>query len=326
MKLVQTLLARDEADVVGAQLEYHLGAGVDFVIATDHDSVDGTTEILESYRQQGVLRRIPVEGEVLEGPWRTRMARLAATEHDADWVINTDADEFWMPRSGTLKEIFAAIPARFGVVWALSRQFVPAPGDSASFVERMTVRANPPVAMNDPLSPYRPHAKVAHRADPEIGIRHGAHLATTAMTPLRDWYPADALHFPFRSVEQYVRKCLRRARGDSQLGQYVRAYLAAEQGRAEELYRSLVVDEQRLARGLRDGSLVVDERLRDALRARREGRAHEIVRTDADVDVVSQAAALQEADLVRIARSADRVAARVALLERPSPRMLEAAG
>ncbi len=42
MKLVMTLRARDEADVVDAQIAFHLNAGVDFVVATEHRSQDGT--------------------------------------------------------------------------------------------------------------------------------------------------------------------------------------------------------------------------------------------------------------------------------------------
>ena len=47
---------------------------------------------------------------MLERPWRTQMARLAATDYGADWVINTDADEFWMSGGGTLKGVLAAVP------------------------------------------------------------------------------------------------------------------------------------------------------------------------------------------------------------------------
>jgi len=39
-----TLAVRDEADVIEANIGYHLDAGVDFVIATDPRSTDGTTE------------------------------------------------------------------------------------------------------------------------------------------------------------------------------------------------------------------------------------------------------------------------------------------
>src|SRR5262249_13640193 len=49
MKLVLTVLARDEADVIDAQVAFHLNAGVDYVVATDNNSRDGTTEILEAY-------------------------------------------------------------------------------------------------------------------------------------------------------------------------------------------------------------------------------------------------------------------------------------
>ncbi len=59
MKLVMTLLVRDEADIVDAQIAFHLHAGVDFVIATDNRSEDGTTEILERYERAGVLHLHP---------------------------------------------------------------------------------------------------------------------------------------------------------------------------------------------------------------------------------------------------------------------------
>src|SRR5512141_1951358 len=113
MKLVATVLARDEEDVIDAQIAFHLNAGVDFVIATDNNSRDRTTEIFESYAQAGYLHLIhePAEG-LRQGEWVTRMARLAATEFGADWVINTDADEFWWPREGSLREILAAVPPR----------------------------------------------------------------------------------------------------------------------------------------------------------------------------------------------------------------------
>src|SRR5215831_10755549 len=99
MKVVMTLLVRDEADIVDAQIAFHLNAGVDLVIATDHSSADGTTEILERYERDGLLHLIHERDvEYREIEWRTRMARLAATDFGADWVINSDADEFWWPR------------------------------------------------------------------------------------------------------------------------------------------------------------------------------------------------------------------------------------
>ena len=111
MKLVMTLLVRDEADIVDAQIAYHLSAGVDFVVATDNRSEDATTEILERYARDGVLHLIREPGDDLrQSEWVTRMARLAATDFGADWIVNADADEFWLARGATLKELLAAVP------------------------------------------------------------------------------------------------------------------------------------------------------------------------------------------------------------------------
>ena len=127
MKLVMTLLVRDEAEIVDAQIAFHLAAGVDFVVATDNRSGDGTTEILERYEHDGRLHLIREPGDDLrQSEWVTRMARLAATDFGADWVLNTDADEFWWPQDSSLKDVLDAVPSRFGVVRGAWRELRPA--------------------------------------------------------------------------------------------------------------------------------------------------------------------------------------------------------
>src|SRR5215211_3715165 len=152
MKVVMTLLARDEADIVGSWLDFHLNAGADLVVVTDNRSVDGTTEILERYAREGHVHVIREAGEDLrQHEWVTRMARLAATDFGADWVINSDADEFWWPRGESLGGVLAAVPERYGTVSAFLRVFVPRPGQEA-FAERMTVRFSALAPINDPAS------------------------------------------------------------------------------------------------------------------------------------------------------------------------------
>jgi hypothetical protein len=315
MKLIQTLVVRDEEDIVDDHIAYHLNAGVDFVIASDHGSQDGTTDILENYARDGCLHRIPVHGQMQDGPWRTHMARLAATEHQADWIINTDADEFWMPRRGSLKEVFAAVPEPYGIVFALSRHFVPRPDGEASFAERMTARVSSAAAINDPTSPYRPHLKAAHRADPGVTISFGAHFARSSRwRAVHHWHPADVLHFPFRSIRQWENKGVRRAHGDKPLGQYVTAFRAREGGRTASRYQALVVDDLALARGIHDGSLAADYRLRGALRSLRGDRA-DATRPDGETGLIAESAGVRDAEIVRLERRLDELCAGVLAIE-----------
>ena len=169
MTLVMTLLARDEIDVVDSWLAFHLNAGADLVIATDNRSQDGTTEVLEEYVRSGHVHLIREPGEDLrQNEWVTRMARLAATEYGADWVINSDADEFWWPRGGSLKDVLGTVPDRFGVVRGCWRHFLPRPDDGAFFAERMTVRLATPAAPGDKETIFHAHQKVAHRARADV--------------------------------------------------------------------------------------------------------------------------------------------------------------
>jgi hypothetical protein len=328
MKLVMTLLARDEADIVDAQLKYHLKAGVDFVIATDNRSHDGTTEILESYARTGQLHLIREEGEYLrQADWITRMGRLAASDFGADWVIHSDADEFWWPRGESLKDVLASIPTRYGVVRALLRHFVPRPGDEPLFAERMTVRVSASAPINDPRSLFRPNLKVIHRADPKVEVSIGAQrLIDSPLVPLRGWYPVEFFHFPVRSLHQCERKYSYQqvAPGQTPSPYYDRVRELIDAGRLQEVYDALVVDDAALERGLENGSLVIDTRLRDALSAIDEGKPLTFPRLTV-VDEAAYAvdvAALGEADIVRLQRRLDTLERRLLTVEgRPSVRI-----
>jgi Glycosyl transferase family 2 len=274
MKLVMTLLARNEADIVDAQIAFHLNAGVDFVIATDNRSDDGTTEILERYERAGYLRLLYEDADTMrQEEWVTRMARIAATDLGADWVINSDADEFWWPRGGDLKDVLAGVPPRFGVIRGCWRHFLPRPAGDPFFAERMTVRLCTPAHPGDKTTIYHAHQKVAHRADPEVEIERGNHNAVgRSLDPLRSWHPVEVLHFSFRSVAQVARKAAGgwvRTPGEEQVDHIVLLDRAAHEGRLDEFFEARAVSDAELERGLADGTLAVDTRLRDALRALR---------------------------------------------------------
>jgi hypothetical protein len=328
MKLVMTVRTRDEADVIDAQIAFHLNAGVDFVVATDHRSTDGTVDILETYARRGYLHLIREEGAGMdEGAWATRMSRLAATEFEADWIVPSDADEFWWPRGGSLKEVLSSVPERYGIVRALLRQFVPRPDDGAFFAERMTARVATAAPINDPTSLFRPNLKSIHRADPRVTLSAGAHtLHDTHFVPMRGWYPIEFLHFPIRSYEQCERKYrnLESSLGTRRNAYYEEIHRALAAGTFADLYKSLVIDDTSLERGVADGSLVLDTRLRDVLRRLRsaqnggyslDGVSFPRPSVVDDASYAVDVAAVGEADVVRVQRRLDELEQRVAAVE-----------
>jgi len=329
MTLVMTLLARDEADVIESWLAFHLNAGADFVVATDNRSQDGTTDVLERYAREGHLHLIREDGDDLrQDQWVTRMARLAATDFGADWVINSDADEFWWPRGSSLARVLDAIPPRYGTVGAFLRTFAPRPDASESFAERLTVRFSALAPINDPASLYKPIRKVIHRGHPEIRLTRGNHaVVDSPFAPLRGWFPVEVLHFPLRSVAQCAHKA--RLQGNawqhidrSPTAYHAQMFEALADGTIADYYAAQVVSDEELDAGAGGGRLVVDTRLRDALRRIDEGERNLTFPTPTLVDEATyavEAAALGEADVVRLQRRLDTLEQRLATVERSLP-------
>ena len=323
MKLVMTLLVRDEADIIDEQISFHLAAGVDFIVASDNGSTDGTTEILESYARGGHLHRIDLPDPFSQIEVVTQMARLAATRFGADWVINSDADEFWWPRAGTLKEVLGAVPPRFGSVRGMWRNFVARPAGPASFAERMTFRSQ---KTTPGVHPFNPHFKTIHRGSPDVEVGGGNHDVNGRglTTPLFGWYPVDVLHFPIRSLDQFERKFMRwwqitSVGGEASNPYYNEVRDAHREGRIAELYEPFVIDDEQLALGLADWTLVEDTRLRDALRSLRDQDAARLdVASDSEVDrgyLLELGYIEDRSPFVRAQQSIDALEARLARLE-----------
>lgn len=274
MKLVMTLVVRNEADIVRANVDYHLANGVDFVIATDHGSTDGTLEILREYEKLGVLEAIsdPRPGHH-QSRRVTRMVEFARVKHGADWVINNDADEFWWPLVGNLRDVFAAVGDRYAQIAVPRRNFRPlpdpAPGEAVvPFHQRLVYR--------EALSPSLTHQpKIAHRPLDGIVVAPGNHRLTPPDLP---FLPLDGLleifHFPMRSYKQFERKVAQIGRGYELLsdrspgvGQdQLRLLELQRAGGLPAHYRELELDDDSLQRGLRSGAIVADRRLRDFMR------------------------------------------------------------
>jgi hypothetical protein len=329
MTLVMTLLARDEADVVESWLSFHLNAGADFVVATDNRSEDGTTEVLERYEREGHLHLIRENGEDLrQNEWVTRMARLAATDFGADWVINSDADEFWWPRGSSLSHVLDAIPPRYGTVGAFLRTFAPRADSDEPFFERLTVRFSALAPINDPASLFKPIRKVIHRGHPEISLTRGNHaVLESPFAPLRGWFPVEVLHFPLRSLAQCGHKARLQGNAWKHIDRTPTAYHAQmfealEAGTIAEYYEAQLVTDDEVERGVAAGRLVVDTRLRDALRRIAAGETRLEFPTPSLVDEAAyavEAAVLGEADVVRLQRRLDTLERRLATVEQSFP-------
>ena len=205
MRIVLTLLARDEIDIIRANLEYHIGQGVDRIIVTDNGSTDGTRELLGQYAARGVITLIDEPpSDFSQHRWVTRMARMACTDFGADWVVNGDADELFVWRQGGLHEALTRIPADTDSLLVARHDFVPfeRPMQRSPQVEmiyRKTVSLN---IFGKPLPP-----KVLHRAVPDVVIEQGNHGARSPRFRRQARLgEIEIFHYPIRSQAQFESK------------------------------------------------------------------------------------------------------------------------
>lgn len=208
--IAMTMMVRDEADVVGAMIEHHLAQGVDLFLVTDNGSVDGTAEILRSFESRGLIelahdpRHRKQQHEVV-----TRMSREAA-RRGATWVLNADADEFWVAKDPalTVAEELVLIDPAVGAFPVDVIDMTGPPALAGTGLTRLIYRDQRPDSLMSALGIHdhsTPDVAFVPREDVEVA--QGNHFvnvdATVRLDPERG---LQVYHFPWRSWTQFERK------------------------------------------------------------------------------------------------------------------------
>lgn len=271
MKLIMTLLVRDEEDILALNLEHHLALGVDQVLVTDNRSVDATPDILAEYHRHGVVRVLQERGDNFDQwRWVTRMARIAVDE-GADWIIHSDADEFWCPAEGMLPDALRTVPREYGIAVASRYNFPPTAYEAAPFYERLVIRDTASRnAMGRPLP-----GKCCHRSSPDVRVAQGNHAVwARGLRRQPQLLPVDILHFPMRTFRQFEQRIViggqaytRNQELPLNIGDtWRRLYAMHQQGTLRAYWEMQILTPERLAEGLSSGRLCSDTRVRDAAR------------------------------------------------------------
>jgi hypothetical protein len=268
VKIALTMVLGESDADLEQYLRFHRAAGVHVVVAAEGASA---AEALEPFLGDGFVHRVE------SAQSQTDLARVAADQLDADWVIPTSLEELWWPRGESLEDVLAVIPPRYGVVQALVRTFVggtePAKKEIGSIFASRTVRTSllgPDGADDGALTEL---LRPVYRAGPNMTLDVDDWTLGGRRVPLRAWYPIEVFRYPVAEV----------------------------------------VDRARIDAGLADGSLVVDTRLRDALAAGAPSfRVPSIVD---DSSYAVECAAVGEVDLVRLDRQIRDLEARIGALE-----------
>ncbi len=101
MKLVMTILVKNEADIIETNIRFHADQGVDAFLVMDNASDDETPEILAELVKSYDLTVVHnPSSDYQQEQWMTGLAFQARRQLGADLVISNDADEFWATRDG----------------------------------------------------------------------------------------------------------------------------------------------------------------------------------------------------------------------------------
>jgi hypothetical protein len=196
-------MMKDEEDVADHTIRHLVEERVDVIIVADNNSTDSTREQLEDLvvwveacGSQLIVVDDPEQG-YYQSRKMTELARKAHVEFGAQWIIPFDADEIWYSRSAHLADHLRGLPREVAAVGAtLYDHFTTDLDEEGCAFESMVWRRVEPGAL----------PKVAVRWHDQLVIHQGNHSAEVAGVTLQPTVELELRHFPYRSLEHFIRK------------------------------------------------------------------------------------------------------------------------
>ncbi len=106
VKLSLVMVVKNEEDIIKKHIKFHSKIGIDNFIILDNGSTDNTYDILKNLQKDYKIMLIRQPGIFNQKKLTTHITKLAYKKFKPDWIINSDADEFWVPLKGkNLKEV-----------------------------------------------------------------------------------------------------------------------------------------------------------------------------------------------------------------------------
>jgi len=236
MKIAANLGVLDEVELIGPCIAHLRHIGVDAIVATDLGSTDGTRERLRSLQAED-LQILPWKTGADPWGFAEQMFQETVSRVGADWILSIDADEFWLPLDGRLKNTAALASAdvisvrRFNVPMVDGANPMDGGFSADAYPELpLIVRPVERPAMWDEVGPELPWIvtrvlpKAMVRASAVTGFSAGGHggIARGA-APLRTVTPDDLViaHVPFSTLDRFQRKAANLAHSVGNFGHHL---------------------------------------------------------------------------------------------------------
>ncbi|NOY17350.1 MAG: hypothetical protein GXP23_10570 [Gammaproteobacteria bacterium] len=221
MNIAAIIAVRDEVELIGANIDYHLSIGFEGIVVADIFSSDGTGEKLESYKDNprvSVIKAPSQDWKVFD--WREVLVEIAKEIYQPDFISHIDPDDFlYSPAHDCLD--FGAFDhdqltiKRFNCVSGLTQDFVlptcmrgmdqfdvvkhPA---ASAFLQKGS--AEPAVWLFTHIAP-----KLICRSDAVARFIGGSHSAVDQYDQELQGTTSDSLafiHFPLTTYKRFLRK------------------------------------------------------------------------------------------------------------------------